>query len=216
MPFDAMAELVVSAGEPGAPSLAQRTLALFFQPSAEPSSKNTTAPDALLACLQHLASLYHKPYSAPAVLHGLPLDDHDRLTPQLFPRAAARLGILAEMSARQPSEVSDLLLPAVIMLADGDAGVLLKRGSRGRRVQVLLPASSVRPRWIDAKDLETAATGHVFFVANEADASEVALTSAATKSGRQRKHWFWHPIRRLWPTWLQIATAAFLINLLGL
>ena len=86
--------------------------------------KETMLPDdALTSCLVILTRLFHNPFSAQAVTAGLPLDN-SRLTPELFPRAAARAGLTSRVIKRPLNDISPLTLPAVLLLAGGRACVV--------------------------------------------------------------------------------------------
>src|SRR5687768_16124972 len=76
--------------------------------------------DPLLDCLVHLTGLFGKPGSAEALTAGLPVPDHG-LTPELFVRAATRVGLSAQIVRRPLDEISSLVLPAVLLLNDRQA-----------------------------------------------------------------------------------------------
>ncbi len=172
--------------------------------------------DPLLACLAYLAGTYGLPFSQAAILNHLPRGDNGLLTPQLFPRAAERLGLKARTVTRRPSDVPGLLVPFIVLFANGDAGVVTQRTTSRiagkHRWQIVFPAVSDSPRSVTTKKLNADALDVVIYVApNE------AMSAAPTGEpfGVQR-HWFWGEVRRYWPAWIQIVVAAFVLNLLGL
>ncbi|MCL5801998.1 MAG: hypothetical protein M1283_05710, partial [Gammaproteobacteria bacterium] len=79
--------------------------------------------DPLLECLVLLTKTLHRPFSAESLSAGLPLVNH-QLTPELFIRAAARAGLTAKVVKRPLAKISSLVLPAVLLLNDGQACVL--------------------------------------------------------------------------------------------
>lgn len=169
----------------------------------------------LVSCLEYVARRLNKTFSRRAVLDGLPLEPGHELTPQLFQRAASRLGLTAKLFERDPSDVPGVLLPCIVLLKGGQAAVLVNRTRNRKRVQVVFPNVSAKPKWINARHLDRDSEGFVFYLIDEATDSD-ALEAAAAAARRPRGHWFWRPVLRMWPSWLQIAFAAFMINLLGL
>jgi len=71
--------------------------------------------DPLLDCLAMLTRIYGHPLSHQALRSGLPLED-DRFTPELFVRAANRAKLSARVVKRPLHKISDLVLPAVLLL----------------------------------------------------------------------------------------------------
>ena len=100
---------------------------------------NAGAYDPLLASLVHVTGLLGRPWSAEALSAGLPVPETG-LTPELFVRAAARAGLTARVIARPLAEIPSLVLPAVLLLNERQACVLVSRAADGR-AQVLLPES---------------------------------------------------------------------------
>lgn len=169
--------------------------------------------DPLLSCLEYVTGHYGKAFSAGAALNGLPLREGN-LTADLLIRAAERLGLKARLLKRKVSRVPALVAPFVVLLTDGTACVVLRKMSRGRKVQVVFPSVSKSRKILKTSELEKNASGYVFYITtNDAEVSENALPSSREV---QRGHWFWSSARRFWPSWIQILLAAMAINLLGL
>ncbi|MGI9475632.1 MAG: type I secretion system permease/ATPase [Hyphomicrobiaceae bacterium] len=168
--------------------------------------------DPLLACLAHIAGRFGSPFSDASVLGGLPLRNQ-RLSVDLFERAAQRVGFDTRVVQRGVRKVPGIVLPAIILLENGDACVLLKRNSR-RTATVVFPLASDKPRRIKLADLERDASGSVIFV-TPADAPDNRTNEALLPDARSG-HWFWSSVWPLWPSWLQIVLAAMLINTLAL
>jgi ATP-binding cassette subfamily C protein LapB len=70
--------------------------------------------DPLVQCLIALGRHHGSSTTAEALVSGLPLAD-GLLTPRLFPRAAERLGLAANLIQRQPRAIARALLPDVIL-----------------------------------------------------------------------------------------------------
>jgi ATP-binding cassette subfamily C protein LapB len=168
----------------------------------------------LVSCLEFVARRLNKTFSRRSVLDGLPLEPGQELTPRLFQRAAARLGLTAKLFERAPSSVPAILLPCIVLLKDGQAAVLINRSRNRRKFQVVFPNISDKPKWLSTRQLDRDSEGYVFYLIDDATDSD-PLDSATTER-RPTGHWFWRPMLRMWPSWIQIAFAAFIINLLGL
>src|SRR6185436_7973058 len=94
--------------------------------TAEPRPDPREEPDdSLLECLEILTRLHGRPVSKDALAAGLPLEDH-RLTPTLFVRAAEAQGYSARVLKRALRRISNLVLPGVLLLEDGQACVLTR------------------------------------------------------------------------------------------
>ncbi|MFQ6589172.1 type I secretion system permease/ATPase, partial [Dickeya dianthicola] len=80
--------------------------------------------DPLLDSLLVLCRLQGKPTSRATLTAGLPLEDL-RLPASLLPRAAARAGLRARILKRSLNAIPAMSLPAMLLLREGRAAVLL-------------------------------------------------------------------------------------------
>lgn len=167
--------------------------------------------DPLLACLAAIVRASGQLFSQEAALAGLPLVAGEHLSARLFPRAAAQYGLKAELIARKPSEVPALVVPFIALLADGGAALVQSLDPAAARAVIALPGVSKQTRTVRLADLDAQATGEVLLVARD----ETLESEPRARAGAQG-HWFWSGMARLWPSWLQVGVAAFLINVLSL
>ncbi|KAF0812505.1 Toxin RTX-I translocation ATP-binding protein [Andreprevotia sp. IGB-42] len=166
--------------------------------------------DPLLDCLSELTRIYGRPATAQALAAGLPLVDN-KLTPSLLPRAAARAGLSARLVRRRLDELSYRSLPAILLLNDQQACLLLE----------WLPDGRARVRWPDAGEsgevvsFETLAlqySGVVIFVR-----PRFRFEARAPEFGKVRsKHWFWGVVFANWRMYRDALLAALLINIFAL
>ncbi|MFC4312735.1 type I secretion system permease/ATPase [Steroidobacter flavus] len=171
-----------------------------------------TAPrgcDPLLACLVHVTGLFGKPWSSEALTAGLPLPDHG-LTPELFVRAATRAGLSAQIIRRTLEDISSLALPAVVLLNERRACVLIDTDNTGR-LQLLQPESG-GVRETTLAELNSCYSGAVIFVRPRIKLDARSEHSAAPRA----KHWFWNTIAQCWPIYAEVLIASLLINLFAL
>jgi ATP-binding cassette subfamily C protein LapB len=168
-----------------------------------------TADDPLLGSLVALARLLERPTSAEALTAGLPLAE-GRLTPELFPRAAARAGLSARLLRRPLAAIDPLTLPCVLLIEGRQACVLLRL--EAGTATIVLPETGLGGTRLPQDELARRYTGYALFAR-----PELALTGpAAEPQERRRGHWFWGTVRRQWPVYGEVALAAVLINLFAL
>ena len=170
---------------------------------------NAGAYDSLLASLVHVTGLLGRPWSAEALSAGLPVPETG-LTPELFTRAAARAGLTARVIARSLADISPLVLPAVLLLDERQACVLISREADGR-AQVLLPESGGL-RDVHLDEIEPRYSGHAVFVQRQLTFDARSENSAIP----QPRHWFWSAISQSWPIYGEALVASLLINLFAL
>jgi ATP-binding cassette subfamily C protein LapB len=168
------------------------------------------ACDTLLQCLVNVTGLLQTPRTADALVAGLPVAS-EGLTPELFVRAATRAGLSARVVRRSIAEISSLVLPAVLLLKDRQACVLVARDEQSARLQVLFPESGGVSE-IAQTELEKLYSGHAIFVRQKI---RLDARSEHSVSARPR-HWFWSPVAQCWPIYAEALVASLLINLFAL
>lgn len=175
---------------------------------ALPHAPDKTA-DPLLSCLVELTRLIDKPVSAETLTAGLPLVD-DSLTPELFIRAAARAGFTAKLVKRPLANLSNLTLPAVLLLRDKGACILQHNG--GETARILLPDSDLGEYEMEHAELEQRYSGYVIFMRPTARFDARTGDSALPRPS----HWFWGVAMQSWPIYAEVLLASLLINLFAL
>ncbi|KJK14095.1 ABC transporter [Burkholderiaceae bacterium 16] len=165
--------------------------------------------DPLLGCLLWLAQAFHQPVSAEALVAGLPLEAH-RLTPALFPRAAARAGLSARLVMRKLDDIPDLVLPAILLLSKSQACVLVRRLDNGRLL-IALPDAGNGEQEITSDELQAHYSGHAILAR-----PTHRFEAAADTDPAQPRQWFWGAMRQSWPLYGEVLVASLLINLFAL
>jgi len=180
---------------------------------AEPGWSTAEAPrgndDPLLDCLVIMTAIFERPHSADALSAGLPLVD-DRLTPDLFVRAAARAGLSARIVKRTLPDITNMSLPAVLLLKGGKACVLIKQ--EDGRASVVLPETGPGVTQISGERLASMYAGYVLFAKPEFQFDQ---RSEATEV-RPTKDWFWGTLKKFWRIYAQVGVAAFFVNLFAI
>ena len=168
--------------------------------------------DTLAASLTYLAAFHGRAVSREALLGGLPILD-GRLSVALYDRAARRAGLETEAIKRDIVDIPALVLPAVLIMKNGTALILLGVDRANQSAKVLDPLTKpAAPHVLALKAVSTEYTGYAFLVraATEADARAVAAGDLP------RNHWFWSVVKVHWRSYGHIALAAFLTNMLAL
>ena len=160
--------------------------------------------DPLAACLAQVARLLGQPMSAQALVTGLPVDAAG-LSPALFARAAERAGLSARTIEIALARFPKLSLPAVLLLKDRNACVLVARGESDARIVTAEGMEKTVPIAELARDYQGTAIA----------VSRVVRFEAGTGSERilARYHWFWGTLARAWPLYGEVAAASVLVNI---
>jgi hypothetical protein len=177
--------------------------------SHELLAEGSAGEDPLLTCLVFLTRHYGRPRSAEVLKAGLP--SAGRLPPSMFLRAAERAGFLGRVVKRRLSSVSKLVLPAVLILKDEQACVVIEYVDK-KTALVMLPEAGGGVQKIERGDLEKLYAGYAIFVKPEFR-FDVQRQEADLPRPRA---WFWGTIFRSRWIYSQVAVAAVLINVFAL
>lgn len=167
--------------------------------------------DPLLNCLVVLTKLWNKPFSPDALVSGLPLVKN-RLTPELFLRAAWKGGLSAKIVNRKLEAIPELVLPVVLLLKDGQACILVQNNQDGT-MQVIQPETGVGAMDMTVDQLAPLYAGFAIYAkpAYRFDARAVRNNVLSNNN-----KWFWDVLLESWPIYADVIVASLLINLLAL
>jgi ATP-binding cassette subfamily C protein LapB len=163
--------------------------------------------DPLLQCLVLLTEQNNRPHSPQVLTEGLPLVN-GRLTPKLFLRAAARGGFAAKLAQRGLGELSNLLLPAVLLLENEQACILQRLDVDKGEAEVIQPESG-GVALLTLEELEQAYSGYVLFLRPEYRFGDSNAGALNDRDG----HWFWGTLWRSARIYRDVLLASVLINL---
>jgi ATP-binding cassette subfamily C protein LapB len=169
-----------------------------------PAPAAESLADPLAACLAQVARLLGQPMSAQALVTGLPVDATG-LTPMLFARAAERAGLTARSIEIALDRFPKLSLPAVLLLKDRNACVLIARGETDAQIVTAEGTEKTVPVAELARDYAGTAIA----------VSRAVRFEAGTGSERilATYHWFWGTLARAWPLYGEVAGASVLVNI---
>lgn len=173
--------------------------------------------DPLLQCLVLFTQLYHKPFTAEALVAGLPTPPSGGTTrlyslkssKSLFSRAASRAGLKSTLVKRKLSDISVLQLPMILVLENSQACILDSISADRKTCKVILPAEEAVEETVALEVLEQEYTGFAFlikkpFVYNENDSLTLNV---------KHKHWFWDTIKLSKNIYRDVIYASILVNL---
>jgi len=173
--------------------------------------------DALLHSMVFLTRHHGKERSADSLLDGMPVDG--LLGPDQAVRVMRAAGYNAGLMQRSIRDVHALLLPAILLLKNGDACVLVKRFDAAPGTSPLCEVVMPGPEFHSCRATE-----------DELDAEYLGFALVATPrpempsgdAGREQAlldpdgHWLWGTLRRFIPYYRSAMLAALLSNVLML
>lgn len=163
--------------------------------------------DQLLECVLFVVRSHHRQLSREAALAGLPLVD-GRLVPSLVPRVARRAGLTCRLANLSADRLDAALLPAVVLLKDGSAAVLLgfREDRSARLVMPALPDAEVA---MLGEEFTRQYCGQVLLLKPRFRFDERADSPVPQRQG----HWFWSVVWQNRGLYRDVLVAAALINL---
>jgi len=180
-------------------------------PSAPRVRDDLISPDPLLDCLIEVARLHGQAATRASMSAGLPLQPQEPLPLALVERAAARAGLATRVQRLALTGIDALTLPAILILKDNKACVLLGREGE-QHWRILLPETGQGAITLTTDALQARFTGVVLFARPHFRFDERTPEIKATRSG----HWFWGPVLAQRFVYRDVLWAALLINLFAL
>ncbi|MFD1384863.1 type I secretion system permease/ATPase [Rhodanobacter aciditrophus] len=166
-------------------------------------------PNPLLDCLVLLSKYFNNPYTADGIAAGLPVNT-ESMGPDLFLRAARRIGLKARFLKRSLEKIPELVLPTVLLLKDKQACVLLEVDQKQRIAKIFRPESGEGEVHMPLDELIESYTGYCFFVRPQYRFDKRSQTQAGEE--RKKGHWFWGTITSSWRIYRDVFIASLLIN----
>nr|AOR51284.1 ABC transporter ATP-binding and permease component [uncultured bacterium pBF1] len=173
--------------------------------------------DPLLQCLVLFTHVYHKPFSAEALMAGLPVSPFGgalklfnlKSSKSLFARAASRAGLKSTLVYRAIRDISPLQLPMILLLENNSACILDSFSPDLKTCKIILPAQEAIEEHVSIELLEQEYIGYAFlikrpFVHNENDSLTLNV---------KHKHWFWDTLKLSKNIYRDVIYATVLVNL---
>ena len=167
-----------------------------------------TTPDPLLECLVYLTAHFGRAKSAEALTAGLAYDARF-MRPALFCEAGERLGLKTQVVKRALPAIPSAVLPAVIILNDEQACVLLE--VKGKKAKIFLPETKAVTE-ISYDALQEDYAGFAIFVHPRTEFTN----PDSIHVGDIDRHWFWGLVQDNSGIYGMVLLGAVFINLFGL
>ena len=163
--------------------------------------------DPLLKSLVFIASAEQLHCTEASLLAGLPLIN-GRMTAEIFTRSAKRIGLIANVVKRELSQITELVLPAVLILKENDAVVLRSIDGEANTADVYVAAHnelSIMP----LSKLQELYSGMAIYCTSEPNFDDRIDKPEKNYEG----HWFWKVILGSSKIYRDVLVASFVINL---
>lgn len=188
---------------------------MTFDVQFSPDDSSTTSNGGpLLECLLLIARAHQMASTRETLLAGLPLDGHP-LTPSLFARAAKRAGLTSKITERELHQLNSALFPAVLILHDNQACVLLALDDN--RAQLRYPELGDAVVEVPLAELSSQYAGRVIYVRpQERFDARTAEIGKSANAKNHNGHWFWRVISDHKYLYRDVLLTALLINFFAL
>ena len=168
-------------------------------------------PDTLLECLLVVVRAHGGALSHQAAIDGLPLVNN-RLTPSLFQRAAKRAGFSSKVIQKPLDDLNPALFPAVLLLNNEEACILLGWKDEGRTARLIFPELGEAEALLPRDELATRYAGHTILAR-----PEFRFDARTPEVGQvKHRHWVWGTLAENAPLYRDVLLAAFMINLFAI
>jgi len=173
--------------------------------------------DSLLDSLVLYTKLFHKPFTAEALMAGLPVHNSSETqelfsignSKSLFSRVAGRAGLKSTLIERPISKMLQLQLPMILLLSNDNTCILENFSDDRKEVKIIYAEGDGIEEWLSVEDLESEYLGFAFMLKRE--------FKYETKNSRtlqlKQKHWFWSTIKLSSRIYSDVLWASLLINL---
>jgi ATP-binding cassette, subfamily C, bacterial LapB len=177
-----------------------------------------THTDPLIHALVLTLKLHGLDISVEGLTQGIPPSGRDgRFVVNDLMRAADANGAIIALKDRKLAQISELTLPVILLLKDGNAVVLRRKLGDGQ-LSVCASETGTAEITVSEASLENTYSGYCLFVRPPTEDSNSRRESTDAQAAEQAKkgHWFWSTVWRFKGYYLEVAFATVLINVLAL
>jgi ATP-binding cassette subfamily C protein LapB len=137
----------------------------------------------------------------------------NRLTVELFPRAAERIGFSSRIVKRPLDRIASIQLPAVLLLMNRQACVLVAIDNESDQFKILMPETGMGEKVLSREELEKLYNGYAIFVRPK---YKLEMDAKEDLGPDSMKGWFWGTISKSWRIYRDVLIASFLIHVFGI
>lgn len=173
--------------------------------------------DSLLQSLVLYTKLFHKPFTAEALMAGLPVHNFQKSqelfsvgsSKSLFSRVAARAGLKSTLIKRPINQMLQLQLPMILLLSNDYTCILESFSEDRNQVKIIYPDGDGVEAWMSVEELESEYLGFAFMLKREFQYAEQNSRTLQLK----QKHWFWSTVNLSRRIYADVIWASLLINI---
>lgn len=184
--------------------------------------ENKFIKDPLLETLVIFTKIHGRPFSAEALIAGLPIEK-GKPAPELFSitgskslfsRAATRAGFKSKIMKLPIDDISPLILPCILLLKSTDGTtvrscILESFDETKENAKIILPEMGEVENEVSVKDLEKEYFGLSIFLKKKLNYEEQTLDLIEKKES----HWFWGTMSQVKNIYRDVILASLLINI---
>jgi len=184
--------------------------------------ENKFIKDPLLETLVTYTKLHGRPFSAEALVSGLPVE-RGKPAPELFSvngskalfsRAAARAGFKSKIMKLDIDDISPLILPCILLLKTDDgnsikACILESFDDTKEHAKIILPEMGEVENEVSIETLKNEYYGLSIFLKKKLNYEEQSLDIIDKKES----HWFWGTMSQVKSIYRDVIIASLLINI---
>ncbi|MEM1076156.1 MAG: type I secretion system permease/ATPase [Pseudomonadota bacterium] len=183
--------------------------------SGTPGAMGQPSADERLAVVQWLARRFDCAFTPDAVFSRLPRDLNFQ-RPAGLARALQTVGLKSRLIERDPARIDAVALPVVLFPKSGGVLILTQIDKHAGLATTVDPTGAGLEREIKLRKLRRLVRRDMLLVTPAEDKTHARLAPQAVALAPSVGHWFWSPVRANWRSWMQIALAALLLNLMTL
>jgi ATP-binding cassette subfamily C protein LapB len=171
--------------------------------------KEQKEEDTLLESLLFLSKFHKRDSSAESLIAGLAIHD-TQMTPSMFVKSAKKIGLIVKPVTRKINEINPQALPAVMLLNNNKACVLVDINIKDKTATLIMPHVSQGEMNLSLEELEKLYSNNLFIVKpaynfeNRVD-KDVKIVDS--------KRWFWRTMKKNLGIYKLVIVAAVLINI---
>ncbi len=173
--------------------------------------------DSLLDSLVLYTKLFHKPFTAEALMAGLPVHNSQESqelfsvggSKSLFSRVAGRAGLKSVLIKRPINKMLQLQLPMILLLSNDYTCILESFSKDRKQVKIIYPDGEGAEDWIDVEELEQEYLGFAFMLKKEFQYDSKESRTLQIK----QKHWFWSTVALSKGIYRDVLVASLLVNI---
>ncbi|WP_197723383.1 type I secretion system permease/ATPase [Thiomicrorhabdus aquaedulcis] len=176
--------------------------------NAQQSTKPSEYASPLLDCLVLYTKLNRQSFSKEALIAGLPLSG-DTLAPEMFIRAAERANLVAAYKERALGDISNLVLPCILLLKNNQACLLEQIDFANGTACIILPDSPEGKTQVTLDKLNEDYLGFAIYLTQQFHNERKKENLVGFEEG----HWFWSTLWSSKAVYRDVIIASIVINL---